>query len=189
MLKNRLCKKIITLFFVVVLTVLSLCGCGKKEVKKTTGVTASEKTVVTSVTEENESINAEEKTTKSHSSSDINESMKNEYESVKAEAKKIEDELDNGVLSQQDMNQKANELYTKWDNLLNKQWGDLKNILTNDEWNKLKKEQVKWVAQKEKSIDKAGSEFAGGTMEPQIIATTGAKITRERVEELMKYFK
>ena len=49
----------------------------------------------------------------------------------------------------------------------------------------LKAEQQKWIKNKEASMKEAGADFEGGTMQPMIEYGTGAKLTRERVEELI----
>ena len=52
----------------------------------------------------------------------------------------------------------------------------------------LKDEQQKWIKDKEAAMKAAGADFEGGTMQPMIEYSTGAKLTRERVEVLIQRY-
>lgn len=97
--------------------------------------------------------------------------------------------LENDPLSQQDMNMKSQELYQTWDDALNTLWTELKNTLSKDEFDKLLNEQRQWIKEKEKAVEEAAAEVAGGSMEPLVRNMTAADLTEKRVYELYELLK
>ena len=98
----------------------------------------------------------------------------------------IDNELStNTLLDQATLNQLAYEEFDLWDSLINQMWTYLGGTLDEENMNSLKTEQQKWIKDKEASMKEAGADFEGGTMQPMIEYSTGAKLTRERVELLI----
>ena len=103
--------------------------------------------------------------------------------SLKEQSDSIKSYLENEATTQQDMNEKSQELYKLWDDALNYLWGELKNKLPEDEFAKLLDEQRTWVADKEAAVEEAGKEVEGGSMYPLVVNSESAKLTEERVYE------
>lgn len=91
--------------------------------------------------------------------------------------------------TQTEMNEKSVELYVIWDDLLNDLWRELKDSLPEEEFQNLLEEQRAWIAEKEQAVNKAGEEFAGGTMQPMARNTKASELTKERVYELYEVLK
>ncbi len=101
----------------------------------------------------------------------------------------IDNELsNNALLDQATLNQLAYEEFSLWDSLINQMWTYLGGTLDEETMTGLKEEQQKWIKDKEAAMKKAGSDFEGGTMQPMIEYSTGAKLTRERVELLIQRY-
>ena len=105
------------------------------------------------------------------------------------ESNKIKESLENEMLNQTEMNLKSQELYALWDNTLNYFWEELKNNLPKEEFEKLKEEQLDWISDKERLVEEAGKEFAGGSIYSLIINSEAAGITEERVYVLYTLLK
>ena len=99
-------------------------------------------------------------------------------------AAEIEEEINRGDLPQQQMNLKARDLYTVWDDCLNEIWAYLKQILDPETMDALTQEELQWINEKETKADQAGKEFEGGSLQPFIEQTTAADMTEKRVYEL-----
>lgn len=111
------------------------------------------------------------------------------YQETLARQEEIDNEIQtNTLLDQVTLNQLAYEEYDNWDVLLNMIWGYLGETLDEDNMTALREEQQKWIREKEASMKEAGAEFEGGTMQPMIEYSTGASITRTRVEELIQRY-
>ena len=109
--------------------------------------------------------------------------------SIKKQSDIIKASLELDTLTQMDMNLKAQELYKLWDDALNYLWGELKDSLPEEKFSKLLDEQRIWIAEKEKSVEKAGKEVEGGSMYPLVVNMEAAKITEERVYVLYEILK
>ncbi len=96
----------------------------------------------------------------------------------------LEDSINNGNLTQTQLNTTSGDLYKLWDDELNDLWKRLKSKLSDSEMKKLLSEQRTWIANKEKQVKKAGDEVRGGSMQPMVEDLEAAKLTRERVIEL-----
>lgn len=110
----------------------------------------------------------------------IDEMMKD----VKELSDKINTSLENDVLTQLEMNEKSSELYKVWDDALNTLWAELKDTLSKDEFEDLLNEQRLWIKEKEKAVEEAGAEMAGGSMEPLLRNLKAAQMTEKRVYAL-----
>jgi len=167
--------------YILVLAILAT-GCGKKEQKIETNV---EDTFVADAEAETEEEEMFEETEE-----EISEEPQKDYiTSAKEQADAIRSSLEEEVLTQTDMNVKAQELYEIWDEVLNCLWGELKNTLPEEELEILLDEQRTWIAEKEKAIEEVGKEVEGGSMYSLIVNTEAARITEERVYELYEFLK
>ena len=138
-------------------------GCGNEEVKESNG---------SQTVESEKDLNTE------------TDELEDYIASVKKQSDSIKYSLENDELTQFEMNEKSQELYELWDDALNELWSKVKSSSSEEEFSKLLDEQRAWIAQKEKSAEEAGKEFAGGSIYSLIVNMEAAKITEERVYEL-----
>lgn len=99
-------------------------------------------------------------------------------------ANELEAKIEQGLLTQHELNMCSKELYDTWDDCLNVLWNDLEEGVRE----RLLDEQVAWVQEKEQKMEEAGNQHKGGSMEPMVRNLEGARITKERVYELLNYF-
>ncbi len=97
--------------------------------------------------------------------------------------------LENDTLTQADMNVKAMELYETWDAALNTLWAELKDQMSEEEFEELLNEQRAWIAEKEQAVKEAGKEVEGGSLYALVVNMEAANITEERVYELYEMLK
>lgn len=90
----------------------------------------------------------------------------------------------NGITSE--MMEAESERYKRWDDALNEIYGVLKNQLSNDEMNNLRKEQRQWIINRDITAEAESLEFKGGTMESIQYISTQARLTKERCFELVQ---
>ena len=153
--------------------VLFATGCGMEEPQFPQGLPiTTEATAKTLPTQSD---------TKDH---DTKSTLKDYLASVKEQSDAIKVSLENDALTQADMNEKSQALYTLWDDALNNLWSEIKSNLPEKEFEKLLNEQRSWITEKEKAVKEAGKEFEGGSIYPMIVNGEAAKITEERVYEL-----
>ncbi|SFD02305.1 lysozyme inhibitor LprI family protein [Clostridium uliginosum] len=89
-----------------------------------------------------------------------------------------------------EMKSAASQEYQRWDNALNEIYDVLKQQLSSDEMNKLKKEEIKWISDRDNKAKKDSLKYEGGTAESLIYGTSLAQTTKERCYELVeKYMK
>ena len=116
-----------------------------------------------------------------------------DYESyiaiIEEQSNDIKYALENEVVTQIEMNEKSQELFELWDGALNYLWGELKNVLSDEEFEELRDEQRTWIAQKEEAVEAAGKEVEGGSLYSMVVNTEAAKITEIRVYELYELLK
>lgn len=115
------------------------------------------------------------------SSSDMTKAVMSAAEQAAA----LETELNEGALSQSEMNQKSAELYQIWDDVLNEIWAELKTTLSEEEMSALTEEELQWISDKETAVSEAGAEFEGGSMQPTAENLKAASLTKERVYVLL----
>ena len=77
-------------------------------------------------------------------------------------------------------------MYQIWDTTLNEIWEILKRNLNEEDMSALTKEQLEWIAMKEASMKEAGKEVEGGSIYGMVVSQRGARLTKDRVYELMK---
>lgn len=97
--------------------------------------------------------------------------------------------LEHDTLTQADMNMKSMELYQTWDAALNTLWAELKDELSEDEFDELLDEQRTWISEKETAVEEAGKEVEGGSVYSLVVNMKAAEITEERVYELYEMLK
>lgn len=89
-----------------------------------------------------------------------------------------------------EMKSAANQEYERWDKVLNEIYRVLKQQLSPDDMNKLKDEEIKWMAGRDAKAKKDSLEFEGGTAEQLIYTSSLVKTTKDRCYELVeKYMK
>lgn len=117
-------------------------------------------------------------------------STKSEYLLYLAEIEKGLSDLDplykNGTTV--DLVEAEFEAYKRWDAALNKVYGVLKEQLSNQDLDKLRDEQRKWIEFRDKKAKEDAAEFEGGSFESVQYASTLQKLTKERCYELVNTY-
>lgn len=98
--------------------------------------------------------------------------------------KTLEEKLQNAT-SQSQMNQISGEIAVEWNNFLDSLLNTIKENAETEAWNKFQQEQNDWAVDKETAVKEAGLEFEGGSMQPLEENSTSAKLTKERVYEII----
>jgi uncharacterized protein YecT (DUF1311 family) len=125
----------------------------------------------------------------SEASAPTKDSLLEGYNAAVDRQAEIDNELStNALLDQATLNQLAYEEFNLWDSLINQMWTYLSGTLDEENMTNLKAEQQKWIKDKEAAMKTAGADFEGGTMQPMIEYSTGAKLTRERLEVLIQRY-
>ena len=136
---------------------------------------------------EPETAQTSEKETESKPTNQISKEALSSYiRSIEEKSDAIKDYLENEAMSQNDLNVKAQELYELWDDALNYLWGEIRNVLTEAEFENLLDQQLTWIADKEKAVEEAGKEVEGGSMYPLVVNGEAAAITEERVYDFVE---
>ncbi|MCH5188124.1 MAG: DUF1311 domain-containing protein [Oscillospiraceae bacterium] len=105
---------------------------------------------------------------------------KNEFLDKAAEIESYAELYLENAMSQMDINRESGVVYKKWDELLNEVYQYLKTVLTYEEFERLKKDEIEWVKIKEAEIEAAGAEWEGGSGEPMARNMAGIACTEER---------
>lgn len=98
----------------------------------------------------------------------------------------LERVLENEPLTQAEYNEKAEELYVMWDELLNRIWIVLDQTKDAEFMEALTVEEREWIAEKEKAVEEAAAEVEDGSMEPMVRNLKAVELTKERVYELIE---
>lgn len=102
----------------------------------------------------------------------------------------IEDEVSNisydGDTLQ--MKEASMTVLSKWDDLLNEIYGELKSQLSSSEMSSLKAEQRQWISNRDAIAEEESLEFEGGTMEGLQYTETLGRLTKERCYELVELY-
>lgn len=120
------------------------------------------------------------------SSYDVLEHLDMYMSSTEEAAAAIESYLQHEAQTQADLNHASKQLYDMWDSALNHIWDILNQITDTETMASLTKEELEWIAAKEKAVAEAGAEYEGGTIKPLVMNEKAAELTRERVYELLK---
>ena len=107
---------------------------------------------------------------------------------AEAAAAPLEEQLDKGEMSQLDLNLTAGDVYTIWDDALNKIWAHLQETLDAETMDALTEEELQWIKDKEADVAAEGSQYEGGSIQPLIESTTAARWTKERVYQLQERY-
>jgi uncharacterized protein YecT (DUF1311 family) len=78
--------------------------------------------------------------------------------------------------------------YRMWDDELNEIYNELRKILPSAQMEKLKEEEIKWIAQKESDAKKSTDKVKGGTLEPVNYSLSLADSTKKRCYELVNNY-
>lgn len=92
--------------------------------------------------------------------------------------------MNDGFLTQADMNELAGQQYTLWDNLLNELWAELTHTLPENQMQQLLQEERAWIRWKEHSVALAANYYDGGSLSILAANSRAAKLTQNRVYEL-----
>ena len=103
---------------------------------------------------------------------------------IEEQSNQLKAAMQDEMLSQAELNSKAQELYVLWDGALNDLWGKLQDRLPEDQFDQLLDEQIQWIEDKETAVAEAGAPFEGGSIYPLIVNNEAAQITEDRVYEL-----
>ena len=87
-----------------------------------------------------------------------------------------------------EMTNSATQIYTLWDNELNKIYGVLKNQLSESEMNSLRQKQREWITYRDNKAEQDAAEYEGGTMAQLELILSKANTTQERCYELVNWY-
>lgn len=80
--------------------------------------------------------------------------MQQKIGETESQAAAIETEISVNVgLSGEEYKQKLNELYELWDNILNDEWAELKNVLPSEDMEALTQDEIDWINNKENTVN------------------------------------
>ncbi|MBN1059296.1 lysozyme inhibitor LprI family protein [Clostridium botulinum] len=134
---------------------------------------------VDSSTKENNSVSKTQESTK--------QIYKNKLDAIELGMKDLDDLKGGSTL---EMKSAAKEEYERWDRALNEIYGVLQKQLSSDDMNKLKDEEIKWIASRDEQAKKDSLQYKGGTAETLIYGMSLGQSTKERCYELVeKYMK
>ncbi|MBY6836879.1 DUF1311 domain-containing protein [Clostridium botulinum] len=134
---------------------------------------------VDSSTKENNNVSKTQESTK--------QIYKNKLDAIELGMKDLDDLKGGSTL---EMKSAANEEYERWDRALNEIYGVLQKQLSSDDMNKLKDEEIKWIASRDEQAKKDSLKYKGGTAETLIYGMSLGQSTKERCYELVeKYMK
>ena len=165
-------------------------GCGKQDVDAPNESQIVEDSNTVMDTENDSEINADTESKQDEVSNvDTGKKLDDYMTSLKEQSDNIKTSLEQEALTQTDMNIKAQELYSLWDDALNYLWDELKAKLSDEYFSKLLDEQRKWISEKEKAVEEVGKEVEGGSLYSFVINMKAAEITEVRVYELYELLK
>ncbi|WLR42746.1 lysozyme inhibitor LprI family protein [Bacillus carboniphilus] len=90
--------------------------------------------------------------------------------------------------TQTEMNELQADIHQMWDDALNEIYGVLKGQLTNNEFRKLREEQLNWINERDAIAEEEASVYQGGSLETFQLLNTKAKLTKERCYELVDIY-
>lgn len=97
--------------------------------------------------------------------------------------------IEEGGLSQVEINQTMAEIYQIWDDELNWIWDEMEARVDMKTMNNLRIEQREWVEQRTQAMEKAGTEAKDELTVPYLECDEGIKRTKERVNELAEWIR
>ncbi len=108
---------------------------------------------------------------------------------IQEQAAAISASLENDPLTQAEMNLKSEELSALWEDALSAVLIMLQEGMSEEELTELMNEQQAWFEAKAKAVEEAGKEVQGGSIYPLIVNSEAARLTEERVTELLERMK
>lgn len=114
------------------------------------------------------------------------EQFKTSMSFTKERSASLENSIENEPLTQTEYNEKSGELYELWDYTLNRLWDVLKKTQDTETMQALTEEERAWISSKEAAVAEAGAEYEGGSMQPMVMNREAAKLTKDRVYELLE---
>ncbi|SFB24687.1 Protein of unknown function [Lentibacillus halodurans] len=137
-------------------------------------------------TSENTSANSNDgkSLTSGNSDDDVTENKKEEYLN-KLNRMEESDKNAEAKTTISDMEEQEEERYKNWDKALNEIYGVLKEQLSTEQMDKLRKEQRNWVEHRDEAAKKASLEYEGGSTESLEYVATQASLTKERCYKLV----
>lgn len=121
------------------------------------------------------------------SSYNVADSMRDYVASVEEQVSALEDTVYHDPnVNQADMNSAAQSRYELWDSALNTLWNQLTRTLDKETMRQLVAEEKKWINMKEQAMADAEAEGGGGSITATLVYGEGARLTRERVYELLE---
>lgn len=87
-----------------------------------------------------------------------------------------------------DMRNVSGSQYRMWDDELNEIYNELRKTLNSSQMEKLKEEEISWIAQKESDAKKSADQVKGGTLEPVNYSLSLADSTKKRCYELVNNY-
>lgn len=127
--------------------------------------------------------NETEAKTESQTGNFRKEELVSELKQLEKQAAELETRF-SSARSQIDMTRASQDLYELWDGALNQFWGRLKEIMNEEDFSDLTKEERQWITKKDAEVSSASEFCEGGTMYPMVVAGKAAELTRKRVYEL-----
>ena len=108
---------------------------------------------------------------------------------VKEQSDVIKTALENDPLTQDELNEKSQELRELWDTALNHLLAEAKNVLSAEEMDTLTAGQTAWLEATETADETAGKEVEGGSMYALVMNMEAANLTEARVYEIYEMLK
>ena len=94
----------------------------------------------------------------------------------------------NNTITTQDMRKSSGAQYKFWDDALNEIYKELQKTLPSSDMEKLKKEELAWISQKESDAKNSADKVKGGTLEPVNYSLSLADSTKKRCYELVNNY-
>lgn len=186
-------KKYILIWLLVIAILSTGCAAGKiDESQPANSTTASMEITTESTTETTTEVTAEvtaettsaPETTVPEDTEPADDIPDDYLADIEEQSNQLKAAMQDEMLSQAELNSKAQELYALWDGALNDLWGKLQDRLPEDQFDQLLDEQIQWIEDKETAVAEAGAPFEGGSIYPLIVNSEAAQITEDRVYEL-----
>lgn len=87
-----------------------------------------------------------------------------------------------------DMIDAANEDFKEWDDMLNEIYSILEEVLSKEDMDKLREEEIDWINIKEIKSKEAADKYKGGTIEPFMALSSLVDSTKRRCYELVNEY-
>lgn len=179
--KNRKKVRVLSILMVTVLASVLVIGCSSKsedESKKTNSenkISSENKEDADSKGEVSDKIVLEASVI-----NDIESKLSMHEDNIKT----LEEKLQNAT-SQFDMNQTSGEIAVAWSDFLDSLLNTIEENAEAEAWKKFEQEQSEWAGSRETAVREAGLKFEGGSMQALEENSTAARLTKERVYEII----